>query len=237
MTPGPTHLGPDLTHAIELHLRNCELARGLHARKASIQQQVQPFVAMSRQVGAGGSQIGHDLAARLEWPVFDQEILRLMAGDNEIRGKLYEWMDERDTSWLEQMLESLQIGRYPPQDYIRKLCNTILVLARSGSGVFLGRGADLILPADCGLRIRVVAPFKQRVQRYAERNRIEEAAARVEVARIDRERSDFIRNHFHREIDDPTRCAVTINTGQMSHAEGIGLIVNLLEKRGIGTRA
>lgn len=231
MAPGTTHLGSDFTRVIELHLRNCELVR--KAGPGAAPPAVQPFVALSRQVAAGGGEIAAELARRLNWPLFDREILRAMARDNDVRERLYAWMDERDTTWLEQVLESLQAGRFPPQDYFQKMCDTVLVLARSGPGVFLGRGADRILPAECGLRVRVVAPLEQRVKRMALRNQLREADARSELLRIDRERADFVRHHFHCDADDPLRSALTLNTAQVSVSEAVEMVMTLLHTRGL----
>jgi len=109
----------------------------------------------------------------------------------------------------------------------------VLALARGAPGVFIGRAADLILPRDHGLRIRVVAPFDMRVQRFMERSGMSAARSRDELVRVDRERSDFIRHQFHRDIDDPTRCDLTINTGHVRLNEAVDLILGLLRQRGV----
>jgi cytidylate kinase len=194
---------------------------------------VRDFVAISRQVGSGGSQIARELAERLDWPLFDKEILHAMAGDDASRERLYEWMDECDRGWIEQMLEFRHAGRFPPQDYVRKLSATVLALSRGAPAVFLGRATDLILPAEHGLRVRVVAPFEERMRRYAERSHVGNDLAREAVTRIDHERGEFVRHHFHRTIDDPVRCDLTLNTARVSVTEAVELVLALLRKRGV----
>lgn len=220
-------------HAVERQLSNWEFARQQQTTEVSATKPVQDFVAISRQVGSGGSEIAAELAGRLKWPLFDKDVLQQMAGDDTVREGLYRRMDEYDKGWLEQMLEYALSGRFPPQDYVHKLGVTMLTLARGARGVFLGRAADLILPAGQGVRVRVVAPPAERIKRYAAREHMTEIRAREEVARIDAERAMFIRHHFRREIEDPLRSDLTINTARLTVPEATELIIALLRARRI----
>jgi cytidylate kinase len=228
-----THLTPEMERLVERQLRNWELARAQRFAKPRDPHEVCAFVAISRQVGAGGSEIAHLLAERIKWPLFDKELLHAMAGDDQVRERLYERMDERDTTWIEQAMEWVLRGRFLPQDYFPDLVQCVLALARGSHAVFLGRAADLILPRNQGLRVRVVAPLDQRVRRFGEREHTDDERAREELARIDQERADFIQRHFHRDIDDPTRCDLMINSAHLSVAEAGELILALLQKRRI----
>jgi cytidylate kinase len=227
-----THLAPDIERLVERQLRNWELSRAQRLPSPPTKE-VHDFVAISRQVGSRGSDVGRILADRLHWPLFDREILQAMAGNNELRQQLYEAMDERDMSWLAQTLEWLLGGRFPPQDYFSQLSRCVLALARGGHAVFLGRAADLILPRKAGFRLRIVAPLDQRVRTFAERRGVDAERAREEVLRIDRERADFIRNHFRREVDDPTRCDLTLNMEHFTTTQATDVILRILQDRGI----
>lgn len=190
------------------------------------------FVTISRQVGSGGAKIVAQLGEKTGWPVFDREVLQAMAGDDTFRERLYAWMDERDTGWLEQMLKWVVAGRFPPQDYVSKLGRAILALARGAPGIFLGRAADLILPQDQGLRVRVNAPLEVRVRNFGLAHSLEEELAAEEVERLGRERADFIQNHFRRDVDDATRYDLAVNTGRVSVEEAVELIVATMRLRG-----
>ncbi|MEW6251294.1 MAG: cytidylate kinase family protein, partial [Planctomycetota bacterium] len=161
---GTRPTGPEIAKLVEKQMRNWELSRAQRAAGPGGQggtgtaQRVAPFVAISRSVEAGGSEVARELGEALGWPVFDREILQAMAGDNEVRARLYENMDERDKSWIEDALKWLLRGRVPPEDYYYRVTEAVLAIQRQGPAVFLGRGADLILPKELGLRVRLDAP-------------------------------------------------------------------------------
>jgi cytidylate kinase len=232
-----TRLAPGLERLVERQIRNWELSRSQHTRDPAKKKSVQEFVAISRQAGSLGSEIARQLAEKLGWPIFDKEILHAMSGEDSFRQRLYESMDERDVGWVESLLAPLVRGEFATHEYFPVLTRTILMLARGSAAVFVGRAADLVLPRNHGLRIRIVAPIESRVVRLAEQRKIPMETARHEVHRIDRERAEFIRHHFHLEIDDPTRCDLTINTGGITAGDAVELILCQLRRRGVAIKA
>jgi cytidylate kinase len=216
-------------------MRNWEIARRQHVEidEGRPQTPVADFVAVSQAVGSAGGQVARQLAERLGWPLFDKEILQHMAGDDQVRTRLYEKMDERDTNWLESMLRNLLQGDYRKEDYLYRLGEAVLALARQGPAIFLGRGADLVLPRDRGLRVRFLAPHEDRVAAYAEQNQCDREAARTEIARAEREREEFFRRCFGQPKVNPTRFDLMINLGRMSHDEAVEVALAILRLRGV----
>ena len=101
----------------------------------------------------------------------------------------------------------------------------MLSLARKGCAIFLGRGVDRILPLDRGLRVRLVAPLEYRIQRLAELRGLTLEQSRDEVARIERERGDFIKSRYQIHVDEPTRFDVTVNMAKFDDDQAIDLIL------------
>lgn len=133
-------------------------------------------------------------------------------------------MDERDLGWLEEVLRSFVEPQFVKNDYVRRLGETVLSLARQGSAVFIGRGVDLILPRDMGLRIRIVAPRERRIRTMAERQGISPADARRALERLEHERAQFIERHFRAAERDPERYDLMINLDRISQAQAVDLI-------------
>lgn len=197
---------------VERQMRNWELARAQRQNvPASERDAVADFVAISREVGTGASEVAALIASRLEWPKFDNEILHAMTADDATRKHVYTSMDERDLAWWEEVVRPLVEPDFRRNDYFRRLVKTALSLARQGSAVFLGRGVDFMLPRELGFRARLVAPEEMRIERFARRHDVYTQEARRIVARVDRERAEFVAHHFHAEINDPTRCDLTLN--------------------------
>lgn len=223
---------------VERQMRNWELARQqrLQVDRVREDQQVEDFVTISREVAAGGFAVAEQLGQRLGWPVFDKEILQHMAGDDQLRARLYEKMDERDASWLESVLRWLLQGEFRKEDYFHRLSETVLALARQGPAIFLGRCVDLILPGDRCLRVCLLAPEKDRVKEYARRNQCAEKTARAQIEHIERERAEFCRKVFGRDPADPTRFDLVFNLGRVSQADAVELIIAALRLRGIALK-
>lgn len=217
---------------VERQMRNWELARRQRVRpKKRADVSVEDFVCVSRQVGTDGGKVAVLVGEELGWPVFDREILDAMAGDDEISRKVYESMDGRDLDWWEESLRSLMRSEFVRNDYFRRLCETLLSLARQGHCVFLGRGADLILPADRGFRVRLVAPLADRIEFFSQTHGLTAAEAKGQMGRIELARHKFFRHHFGVDVDDPVRYDMTINLARSSAAEAAELILQARKLR------
>ena len=234
MAGRPAGRGSEVAKLVERQMRNWELSRAQRPEpEESDEPAVEEFVAISRMVGAGGHQVALALGEELGWPVFDREILQMMAGDDHVRRRLYEDLDERDLGWIEDSLRWLVEGRFRKDDYFHRLSETILAIARQGRSVFLGRGADLVLPPDRGLRVHLISPHDQCTRNLARRLGISETEARAEVERIQHERTDFLQSHFGRASVALTRHDLILNTGRFKVAEAVSLICHALRERGV----
>lgn len=222
--------------AVEKQMRNWELSRQqrVEVRKTPEKTpEAADFVTISRRVGIAGVAIAQKLGERLGWPVFHKEILQHMAEDDDVRQRLYEKMDERDTNWIESVLRWLLQGEFRKEDYFVRLSETVLALARQGPAIFLGRGVDLILPRERGLRVWLFASEDTRVGEYARQRGLDKKMARAEMRRIDADREVFIRNQFNVDPADPTRFDVLLNLDRFGPDDVIEMIVATLGRRGV----
>lgn len=214
-----------LSSVVEKQMRSWELSRAQHLDTPDpIPLGVHDFVAVSRRPGSGGAEIATLLAERLGWPVFDRELMHAMAGDDAVRARLYQSMDERDLGWLEEVLRSLMPSEFPRNDYFHRLTSTVLSIARKGSAVFLGRAVDLILPKAAGLRVRITAPMEACIARKVKHCKLTPDEARKEIQRIEQERAQFIENHFDVTARDECRHDLIINSARFTPLEAVRLI-------------
>ncbi|MHC4697108.1 MAG: cytidylate kinase-like family protein, partial [Planctomycetota bacterium] len=209
-----------------------ELARSQRLTVPQEQRgEVEDCIAICRLVGARGGEIASRVGEALGWPVFDKDILGAMAEDDAIRQDIYSSMDERDVGWAEEVLRTLVQPEVVKNDYFHRLTQTVLSISRQGHAVFLGRAIDYILPKDRGLRVRLVAPKEQRVQTHASASGLGVAEALAELTRIDRERTEFVRQHFHVDPTDPTRCDLTLSLERLSISDAVELILAARQQR------
>jgi len=65
------------------------------------------MLTISHQYGSGGSQIARDLGVRLQWSVWDKEIVRKIATEYQLAETDVEAKDERVASFIERLVELL----------------------------------------------------------------------------------------------------------------------------------
>ena len=216
---------------VERQVRNWELARSQRAAEATPDtERVFEFVAISRQSGGGGLTLARGLGKRIGWEVYDREILNYMAHDDAVQQKIYELADERAEGYLESILKNLGFeGRPPGTDYFRKLVSSINAIAHTNHAIFVGRGASFILPAQHGLRVRVIAPEKARFEHYAQYSGCPIQDAPEVVRELDADRNRFIQEHFRVDPSAPEHYDMVINTGTLPTDAAIAMLVAGLE--------
>lgn len=225
---------PTLERMVEQQMRNWELARFQRSDpSAQAPEQGSHFVTITNNVGGGGGDIANLVGEQLNWPVFDRQILKAMADDDDVRTRLYQLMDERRLGFFEETFRSLTDGEFRRNNYFRHLTKTFLCLNSQGPAVFVGRAADLILPRSMGLRVKVVSSLDHRIQSFATRTGLSTGEAAKEVDRIDRERAGFIRKHFNVDVNEPTRFDLLINVERFSAKQAAELILSALKRCGI----
>ncbi len=222
--------------AVERQMRNWEIARQQqHEAPPDAEQPVEPFLCVSRTVASGGEEVAQRLAEMVNWPLFDREVLAFMAEDDGVRKRLYETMDERDLSFIEETMRFFTDAEVKRNDYFRRLTETVLALARQGSAIFLGRGADLILPRELGLRVRFTSLPGVAAQRYADTHGMTSVQAVREIDRLEQQRQRFVASHFHVDANAPDRFDLVINLASVTQEEAVRIIHGLLGARGYTT--
>ena len=191
-----------------------------------------PCVALSRLRGSGGVEIGRRVAEWLDYGFFDKEIVDWIAREEGIQRQLVEGLDERMRGRIDRyVVDSFQAHPFTESDYLRDLVRIIATLGNRGMAVIAGRGAAFILPPARALRVLVMAPVEERVERFAAAEGIETEAATARLAEEDAERSEFYRTQFGVEQSDPLLYDLVVNTGTLSVEAGARLVVEALRSR------
>lgn len=193
-------------------------------------------IALSREAGTLGTTVAREVAKRLEWHVYDHELLERIADEMGVRAKLLESVDERQQSWLteaiEAFLSSPNQSEWEPyiseSAFVRHLVETVLALGVHGECVIVGRGASFILPRETTLRVRLVAPVKARIETLSRKFNLSKKDAALRIRSLDRDRVDFVQDHFHHDPMDPLQYDIVLNVARMSTDTAAGLVVDAL---------
>jgi hypothetical protein len=211
-------LSPDLQDHMQ-HAKHVRSKRG----------ETGPYIAVSREAGSRGTEVAHIVGQQLGWDVLDKELLDFIAQRYKLPRDMLEIVDETRENWFHDVLGTFFDSRLVSQDsYVTHLERILYLAALHGNVVFVGRGAQCVLPRSNGVAVRIIAPLKQRVEHMMQRGKLERSAAAKLVDELDASRAEFCQRHFHHNIQDPLEYDLTINTSRLSLEAAAELIVDTL---------
>jgi len=198
----------------------------------SAPEALRPVICVSRQFGALGGELGRQVAQRLGFSFYGQELVDEIAKQAHVRRKVVESLDERVQTGIRQWADELMaLRQFAPSDYLRNLSHVVLTLGRHGRSVVIGRGAHLILDTSSTLRVRCYAPIEWRIGKVAERHNLSRADAHALIVRVDGERAAFYRAHFNADVSDAEHFDLLLNVSKTSLETCAEIVVGAFEAR------
>jgi cytidylate kinase len=186
-------------------------------------KEVLPIVTVSRQRGSSGSYIARRISEELDYAYIHRQIIDIICAKAGYRRRIVESLDGRVQSQINLWVEGILHDKYvDSSDYFKYLYHIITVLAHHGGQVLLGRGGNFVLTLNTGFHIRVVAPMKRRVEKIMEFANVDHKAAMDAIEESDKDRSNFIRSNFRKDINDPHYYDLVLNTGIIEVEDAVG---------------
>ncbi len=187
-------------------------------------------VAISREAGAGGGAIGRLVGTRLNWKVYDHELIEAIAQRMERPTDDVRALDELAPSMVQDWLLPHLEERYAPQEaYLDHLAKLVEAIGRAGDSIVVGRAAGFLLPRNETLSIRVVAPMRARAARMAERIGVSVRTARRAARDLDRRRAHFTRVMHRVYENDAHNYDLVIDSDSLGIPMAAELIVRAIE--------
>ena len=176
-------------------------------------------IAIGRQFGSGGHNMGKVLAEKLGYDFYDAEIIQMTAGTTGYTPEFIKKNEEIMTNSLlydlvNQMYLNTDMQDEAPKDKIFEAeYQVVRDLAEKGSCVIVGRCADYVLrnSANC-LKVFFSAPLESRIKRVARRQNISEKEARAVVQKNEKLRADNYRYYTRRMWGAAGNFDLSLNT-------------------------
>ena len=176
-------------------------------------------IAIGRQFGSSGHDIGKILAEKLGYDFYDAEIIRMTAGTT---GYTPEFIRKNEEIMTNSLLYDLVNQMYlntdrqdeAPKDKIFEAeCQVVRNLAKKGNCVIVGRCADYVLRnyGNC-LKVFFSAPLVSRIRRVAQRQNITEGEAKATVQKNEKLRADNYRYYTRRMWGAAGNFDISLNT-------------------------
>ena len=206
-------------------------------------------VTVSRQYGAGGSEVARRVAERLGWTVIDNEFVGRVAAMAGLPAESVAAQEERVPSLMERLARALAIGS--PEVFVagaaaagteadeEKLVavteRVIHEAAAHGRVVLVGRGAQALLAGtreQDALHVYVTAPREERVRVVAGRQGIPAAEAARAVDATDAARDRYVQRHYGRRRAAAAAGHLVVNTALLGYDGAADLVVAAARRRG-----
>jgi len=185
------------------------------------------IITISREMGSGGIPIAIMAAEKLGYTLIDGDKLRELAPEYGLSQEALEKADEKPPAFVEALDQQLETDQ-------RLIELIVLEYALKGNVIIYGRGGqDLLTGISSVLRVRIIAPFEERVERWAEREWLDPDLARILVRKSDQQRAGFIKYYFDRDWEDPLHYDLTINTSRLSEESAVQLIANAIKDQNL----
>jgi len=196
-------------------------------------------ITISRQYGAGGSDVARRVAGALGWSVIDNELVERVAERAGIPAAEVAERDERAPGFVERLTRTLAAATPdlfpPPGGTVADLDEATLVritegvvgeMAVKGRVVLVGRAAPAVLAQqEDALHVKLVAPRPFRIHAASQRLGMDPAEVVKIVDDTDAMRARYHREYYHRDWADPLNYHMVLNTGALGLAGAAAAIV------------
>ncbi|HEX2964392.1 MAG TPA: cytidylate kinase-like family protein [Syntrophorhabdaceae bacterium] len=195
--------------------------------------QNRPAITISRQEGAGGLTVASYLAeymqshtgSREEWTVFSQHIVAKVLEEHKYDKRIGDFMKEDHKGSLMDSIEEF-LGLHPSTWTLVEQTNDIIMkLARIGNVILVGRGANIVTSQLPNVyHVHLVGSLEKRIEQAMKVFNLDQKAAAHYIDKKDAARKRYIKDNFHRDINDPLLYHVVINTDFTAHDQAARLI-------------
>jgi cytidylate kinase len=195
-------------------------------------------VTISAPYGAGGHDIGREVADRLGVVLLDRAIPAAVARQLEIPDKVAEDLDERAPSLWQRLAAAFANTAVPieaaaippgtvqsPQEYRLATESVLREIADTTGAVVLGRAAMVVLGGRPDvLCVRLDGPVEARIAHMVATG-MEEPAARQAQKDLDRTREAYARVFYNVRQDDPRLYHLRLDTTALPYATCVDIVV------------
>jgi cytidylate kinase len=206
------------------------------------------IITVSRQYGAGGSEVARRVAAALGWRVVDNELVEAVAARTGLQPSDVAEREERVPSFIERLARTLVastpelsparvpggiIPRLQEADLVRITENVVEEIAAGGKVVLVGRAAPAVLARELDtLHVKLVAPRAYRIRTMAERLGMDQDDAAALLDETDSMRAQYHRQYYQRDWNDPVNYHMVLNTGVLGLDGAATIVADEAKRRG-----
>ncbi len=206
-------------------------------------------VTITRQFGAGGSEIARLVAQALGWSVVDNEFVDEVSRRAGLPADVVAAHEERAPSLRERVVRALALSSPEmivpaaaednadvEEEKLERITERVIgEAAQQGRVVLVGRGAQYVLAKNAPeavLNVWVTAPRAARIRTAAARLGIAPAKAELQMDDTDAARDRYVAKWHARKRQDPTNYHLVVNTAALGYDGAAAVILAAVHHRG-----
>ena len=178
-------------------------------------------IALGRQFGSGGREIGRKLSESLGFAYYDRELLKLAAERAEVGEELFADKDEKaGNPWLFKAFyqggPKVKQGQSAEDVLFQMQSEIIRELAEKEDCIIVGRCADYILRnRDDVVRVFIMGDMPTRIKTIMARKNLSEDQAKKLIKEVDKDRSSYYRYYTDQIWGEAENYALCIDSGRI----------------------
>lgn len=196
------------------------------------------IITIGRTFGSGGREIGKKVAAELDIPFYDKELLEVAA--KESGGAFFpEHLSQFDEKKVSSFLYSISFNPYSgnsiPLDIMMQevLLKALETVARQGPCVIVGRRADKILRREFDiLSVFISASIGKRIARVSERDGLSEKESEKKIIKADKSRRSFYNSYGKDGWGEAANYNLCVDSGDLGIENSAAMILHYLKLKG-----
>lgn len=184
------------------------------------------IITVARQAESRGEALAERIAKELGYALVDRAHLERLVLSHGLTGHELDDSDEEQRG---------QVGGPADQVHVDYIQAALLDLAVREDLVIVGRGAQFLF-RDCpwSLHVKVVASLGARRAGLQDRLGLSEAETDAVLAEVDRQRAEWIRQHYGADWADPAHYDLILRTDRLGLEEAATVVRHAAGLRGIG---
>jgi cytidylate kinase len=205
-----------------------------------------PFIAISRQAGAGGNALAAVLDEKIQklheeplfrgWQICGQELCHMVAQDPKLKDLVDTLRRTEYHSHAEDILTQLIHGGSSQDLVVKKMFHLVRTFALHGKVIFVGRGSTFLTrDLPLGVRVRLEAPMEARVKRMMSALDVDAKKAREAIDEKDKAKAELVKTFFNKDIRDPLLYDIVWNTDRVPIDEIAKMLIEMIRDKAAGT--
>lgn len=193
------------------------------------------LITVGREYGSGGRVISETLGKDLQIPVFDKNMIAMIAKDQGLDESILTSSDERLSNPFFEPYSPYNVNSGSLSEKLFLMQSKIIrEKADAGSAIFVGRCADEVLRNyDDVIRVFIFAPRNDRIKRIMEVEDISDVlAADKIVKRTDKARKSYYQFYTDRKWGSVDGMDLLINSSALGIEKSVLLIEDFLKHKG-----